>query len=399
MVRRQCDRTWIPTIEPIGSDGPDGIGYDQRRMADVRLKRYLSEQRMAGSLAQLGEDYDGFLQGLKDRIRAAQVKAALSVNRELVLLYWHIGREILQRQQQQGWGARVVDRLAKDLKRDFPDMTGFSSRNLKYMRAFADAYADEADLQVMAQIPWGHNVRLLESVKDPVQRRWYAQETVEHGWSRNVLMAQIECGLYDSQGGAVTNFERTLPPTQSDLAQNLIKDPYQFDFLTLTADVQERDLKKTLTQHIRDFLLELGVGFAFVGSEYPIKVGNKDYQVDLLFYHLQLRCFVVIDLKMGEFEPEFSGKMNFLVTAIDETMRHADDNPTIGMILCKSKDQTVAEYALRDVNKPIGVATHRLGRELPEPLKGQLPSVEVLEGELQVAIGSAQSPGSSAEAG
>ena len=339
---------------------------------------------MAGSLAELGDNYDGFLQGLKDRIRTAQVKAALSVNRELVLLYWHIGQEILQRQAQQGWGARVVDRLAKDLKRDFPEMTGFSARNLKYMRTFADAY-DEASVQVMAQIPWGHNVRLLESVKDPDQRLWYAQQTVAKGWSRNVLMDQIDCDLYDSRDVAITNFERTLPPAQSDLAQNLIKDPYQFDFLTLTADAQERDIKKSLTEHIRDFLLELGVGFAFVGSDYPLSVGSKDYAVDLLFYHLKLRCFVVIDLKMGEFEPEFSGKMNFLVTAIDETMRHADDNPTIGMILCQAKDQTVAEYALRDVNKPIGVATHQFGRELPEPLKGQLPSVETLEGKLQEA--------------
>jgi predicted nuclease of restriction endonuclease-like (RecB) superfamily len=342
---------------------------------------------MASSLTQPGGDYDAFLQSLKERIRTAQVKAALSVNRELVLLYWQIGHDIIERQQQQGWGAKVIDRLAQDLKRSFPEMGGFSARNLKYMRAFAAAYPDAATVQaVVSQIPWGHNVRLLDAVKDPEARLWYAQQTIEQGWSRNVLLLQIEKGLYECQGGAVTNFQRTLPKAQSDLAQSLIKDPYQFDFLTLAADAQERDLEKELIDHIRDFLLELGVGFAFVGSQYALSVGTKNYALDLLFYHLQLRCFVVIDLSMGDFEPEFSGKMNFYVTAIDETLRHPDDQPTIGIILCKSKDQTVAEYALRDVNKPIGVATHRLGRELPEAFQGNLPTAEALEQELATAL-------------
>lgn len=331
------------------------------------------------------DNYRRFLQSLKDRIRSAQVKAALAVNQELILLYWQIGREILDRQQQEGWGTKVIDRLAKDLKRDFPDMTGFSARNLKYMRAFADAYPNgQLVQQVLSQIPWGHNVRLLDALKDPEERLWYARQTIEHGWSRNVLLMQIEQGLH-KQRAAVTNFERTLPPDQSDLAKNLLKDPYNFDFLTLAADAQERDLEQSLLSHIRDFLLELGVGFAFVGSQHPIQVGSKDYAIDLLFYHLKLRCFVVIDLKLGEFEPEFSGKMNFLVSAVDDLLRHPDDQPTIGMILCKSNDATVAEYALRDVNKPIGVATHQLGRNLPDNLQGTLPTVQELEQQLDKA--------------
>ena len=330
------------------------------------------------------DNYRQFLQSLKDRIRSAQVKAALAVNQELIVLYWQIGREILDRQQQEGWGTKVIDRLAKDLKRDFPDMTGFSARNLKYMRAFADAYPDAHLVQqVFSQIPWGHNVRLLDTLKVPEERLWYARKTVEHGWSRNVLLMQIDQGLHHQTSAAITIFERTLPPEQSDLAKNLLKDPYNFDFLTLAADAQDRDLEHSLLMHIRDFLLELGVGFAFVGSQYPIQVGSKEYAIDLLFYHLKLRCFVVIDLKLGEFEPEFSGKMNFFVSAVDDLLRHADDQPTIGMILCKSNDATVAEYSLRDVNKPISVATHRLGRELPENLQGTLPTVEELEEQLE----------------
>ncbi|MEA5466483.1 PDDEXK nuclease domain-containing protein [Leptothoe sp. PORK10 BA2] len=341
---------------------------------------------MANSLTP--DNYRQFLQSLKDRIRSAQVKAALAVNQELILLYWQIGREILARQQQEGWGTKVIDRLAKDLKRDFPEMTGFSARNLKYMRAFADANPDGALVQqVFSQIPWGHNVRLLDVLKDPEERLWYARQTIANGWSRNVLLLQIEQGVHHQPGpsAAITNFERTLPPAQSDLAQNLIKDPYNFDFLTLAADAQDRDLETSLLNHIRDFLLELGVGFAFVGSQYPIQVGTKDYTLDLLFYHLKLRCFVVIDLKLGEFEPEFSGKMNFFVSAVDDLLRHPDDQPTIGMILCKSNDATVAEYSLRDVNKPIGVATHRLGRQLPADLQGTLPTVEELEQQLENA--------------
>lgn len=338
---------------------------------------------MAKKLSQIG-DYDNFLRGLKERIRSAQVRAAIAVNRELVLLYWHIGREILDRQQQQGWGAKVIDRLAKDLQKEFPDIKGFSSRNLKYMRSFAESYPDEQIVQqAAAQIPWFHNCVLLDKVKDLDERLWYIQQTIEYGWSRNILVHQIESGLYQRSGGAITNFDRALPKPQSELAQQLVKDPYHFDFLSLGKEAQERDLERALIEHIREFLLELGVGFAFVGSQYHLEVEGEDFYIDLLFYHLKLRCFVVIDLKMSAFQPEYSGKMNFYISAVDALLRHADDKPTIGIILCKDKKKTIAEYALRDINKPIGVSTYHVDHTLPEALQGSLPTVEQLETELE----------------
>lgn len=339
---------------------------------------------MTDVLAWQSPEYQQFLHGLKDRIRQAQVQAALSVNRELVLLYWQIGREILERQANQRWGSKVIERLAQDLRSEFPDMKGFSPRNLHYMRAFADAYPESGVVQqVVANLPWGHNVRLLDALDTVEERVWYARQAIANGWSRNVLLMQIENQLYAKQSQATTNFERTLPSAQSDLAKSLIKDPYNFEFLTLAPDVQEQDLKKALVDHIRDFLLELGVGFAFVGSQHRLDVGGEEFYLDSLFYHLKLRCFVVIDLKMGSFKPEDSGKMSFYVSAVDDLMRHADDHPTIGIILCKSKNETIAEYALRDLQKPIGVSTHRVATELPEALKGGLPSIEVLEEELK----------------
>ena len=329
------------------------------------------------------DNYEVFFKDLKTRIRQAQIKAALAVNQELIILYWQIGREILARQQQEGWGAKVIDRLAKDLKREFPDMKGFSPRNLKYMRAFAEAYPDQAIVQeVLAQIPWYHNQALLDKLKAPDERLWYAQGTLENGWSRNILVMQIESNLFKRQGGAVTNFERTLPPVQSDLAQQLIKDPYNFDFLNLTSATQERELEKALVERIRDFLLELGVGFAFVGSQYRLEVSGNEYFMDMLFYHLKLRCYVIIDLKVTEFRPEYTGKMNFYVAAVDDLLRHPDDQPTIGIVLCKSKNKTVAEYALRNVNTPIAVTTH----SLPDQLKANLPTIEQLEMELDAVV-------------
>lgn len=329
------------------------------------------------------ENYDDFLRDLKERIRSAQVRAALSVNRELVLLYWQLGQDILTRQRQQGWGAKVIDRLARDLQKEFPDMKGFSPRNLKYMRAFAEAYPNEQIVQeVLAQITWYHNIALIEKLKSPEERLWYAHKTVEHGWSRNVLVHQIETGLHRRLGAALTNFDRTLPKPQSDLAQQLLKDPYNFDFLSLGEEVQERDLERALVNHIRDFLLELGVGFAFVGSQYHLEIEGDDFYIDLLFYHLRLRCYVVIDLKMKEFQPEYSGKMNFYISAVDDLLRHSDDQPTIGIILCRGKKKTVAEYALRDLNKPIGISTYKLKDSLPQTLQGNLPTLEQLEIEL-----------------
>ncbi|OUC11732.1 MAG: hypothetical protein B0A82_26425 [Alkalinema sp. CACIAM 70d] len=329
-------------------------------------------------------DYETFLRELKEQIRLSQMRAASAVNRELVVLYWQIGKAILARQQEQGWGAKVIDRLAKDLKRAFPEMAGFSRSNLTSMRAFAEAYPDEQVVQQwVGRIPWGHNVRILEAVKDQQERLWYVQQTIEQGWSRNVLVHQMESGLYRRTGGAITNFEQVLPQPQSDLAHQLLKDPYNFSFLSLSRDVQERDLERALVDHIRDFLLELGVGFSFLGCQYPIEVSNKEYRLDLLFYHVRLHCYVVIDLKMGEFEPEFSGKMAFYVMAVDNLLKTAVDNPTIGIILCKTKDKTTVEYALQPMQTPIGVATYRLQNTLPEPLQGSLPSVEQWEAELK----------------
>jgi predicted nuclease of restriction endonuclease-like (RecB) superfamily len=338
------------------------------------------------------DSYGQFLAELKSRIQAAQLRASLAVNRELVLLYWQIGRDILDRQEREKWGARVVDRLAVDLKRSFPDMKGFSPRNLKYMRAFAEAWPEEPIVQaVLAQITWYHNVAILEKLTTSEDRIWYAKATIRHGWSRNVLVHQIEAGRLHRQGKAVANFDRTLPAPQSDLARDITKDPYNFDFLTLGDDAHERDLERGLLDHLRQFLLELGVGFAFVGSQYRLTIGNEDFFIDLLFYHLKLRAFVVVDLKMRAFEPEFAGKMNFYLSAVDDLLRHSDDQPSIGIILCKTRDRFVAEYALRDINKPIGISEYRLAENLPEKLKGNLPTIEELESELGTA--SAKEPG------
>ncbi len=332
----------------------------------------------------LPQGYASLLNDLKERIRAAQVRAAVAVNRELVLLYWCIGRDILVRQKERGWGSKVIDRLAADLQREFPEMTGFSPRNLKYMRAFAEAWPDESIVQqLVAQIPWGHNVRILDYVKDTPEREWYVRATIQNGWSRSVLVHQIESGLYHRQGKAATNFTRTLPSPQSELAQEMVKDPYNFEFLALAEEARERDLERAVIQQLRDFLLELGVGFAFVGSQYPIRVGGEEFRIDLLFYHLRLRCFVVLELKMTQFQPEYSGKMNFYLSAIDDLLRHPDDQPSIGIILCKTKNQVVAEYALRDLRKPVGVSEYRLTPTLPKNLQASLPTVDELKTELK----------------
>jgi predicted nuclease of restriction endonuclease-like (RecB) superfamily len=329
--------------------------------------------------------YDDFLRDLKDRIRTAQVRAALSVNRELVLLYWQIGRDILQRQQQQGWGAKVIDRLSADLRQAFPEMKGFSPRNLKYMRTFAEAWPDEEFVQqAAAQIPWFHNCVVLDKLSDYQERKWYVHKTIENGWSRNILALQIETRLYHRQGKAITNFARTLPPLQSDLTQQLLKDPYNFDFLTLGDEAHERDLERGLLNHVKDFLLELGKGFAFVGSQYRLDVGGQEFFLDLLFYQLQLRCFLVLDLKWCGFKPADLGQMNFYLSAVDDLLRHEGDQPSIGLILCKTKNKIVAEYALRDTNKPIGISEFRLTEILPEELQSSLPTIEELEARLSV---------------
>ncbi|WP_019503260.1 YhcG family protein [Pleurocapsa sp. PCC 7319] len=343
------------------------------------------------------DNYDNFLRSLKERIRTAQVRAALAVNKELVLLYWQIGKEILERQSQEGWGAKVIGRLAKDLKAEFPEMKGFSSRNINYMRAFADTYPDEQIVQqLVAQIPWGHNVRILDSVKSQDERIWYIQQTIENGWSRAVMEHQIETKLYQRQGKAITNFDQALPQPQSELAQQILKSPYNFDFLSLGKEAQERDLERALIAHMRDFLLELGVGFSFVGSQYALKVAEQEFRIDLLFYHLKLRCFIVIDLKMGKFEPAYSGQINFYVNAVDDLLRHPDDQPTIGLVLCKSKENTIVEYSLRGISTPIGVSTHSI-EQLPEQLQESLPTVERLQQELNEAAAEIEAKSSNSE--
>ncbi len=370
--------------------------------------------------------YAPLLADLKARVRAAQVKAAVSVNRELILLYWHIGRAISQARLAGGWGANVVERLAKDLAAEFPEMSGFSYTSVKRMRAFAEAYGaieigpqtvgqlttsefgDELSPQPVGQLPgtiveqaarqfadepphplsllsWGNNILLLEKLKDPATRLWYARMTLEHGWSRAVLTVQIESRLHERSGKAITNFDRTLPPAQSDMAREALKDPYTFDFLTLGEAAHERDLERGLVEHVQALLLELGAGFAFVGRQVPLEVGDEDFYLDLLFYHLRLRCFVVVDLKMKPFEPEFAGKMNFYLSAVDDQMRHKDDAPTIGLLLCKdARNKVKVEYALRDVKKPIGVAEWqtRLVESLPKKLQGSLPTIADIEREL-----------------
>ncbi len=365
-------------------DDPNGGSVGR---ADEVLPQAQGE-KVQQPVAQLPEGYPGLLEDIKARVRSSRVKAALAANSELVLLYWHVGRAILERQQEEGWGAKVIDHLSRDLRREFPDMRGFSPRNLKYMRSLAQAHTDGMIVQeVLAQITWYHNIALLEKTKDPAERLWYAHQTLQHGWSRNVLVHQIESDLYHRQGQAITNFDRTLPPPQSDLAQEALKDPYVFDFLSLTDGARERELHRALVQQIRDFLLELGVGFAFVGSQQHLEVGGEDFYVDLLFYHLHLRCYVVIDLKIGQFQPEHAGKMNFYLSAVDDLLRHAEDQPSIGLVLCKARNRVVAEYALRDMHKPMGVAAYRL---LPDEIKASLPSPEQLEAELREGAGSDQ---------
>jgi len=351
--------------------------------------------------------YGPLLAELKARIRTAQLRAATSVARELNQLYWEIGSAIARAQESKGYGKQVVERLAADLQTEFPGMSGFSPQNVWFMRSFFLAWSGSAANSLtavrdsgspdslagvrvfpagsppnaVADLPWGHNRSLLTKLKKPAERIWYAKAALQHGWSRAVLTVQIEMQAHKRLGKAVTNFASTLPPPQSDLAQQVLKDPYTFDFLTLSADARERELEHGLTEHIQKFLVELGVGFAFVGRQVHLEVGGEDYYLDLLFYHLKLRCFVVLDLKMEAFKPEFAGKMNFYLSAVDEQMRHAADQPTIGLLLCKEKNRLTVEYALRDVKKPLGVAEWktRLVESLPKQLRGALPSVKDLE--------------------
>jgi len=380
----------------------------------------------------LPADYPSLLASIKQRIRTAQVRASLSANAELIRLYWDIGRAIAERQRHQGWGSGVIPRLARDLHNELPEVKGFSERNIKLMTQFYRQYpsletigqpvvaqlspascakqlnaGDDTRVvaaisllagtelssdqvvaivqPLVAQLPWAHNVVLMQKVKALSTRLWYMRQTLSEGWSRDVLAQMIDSGAHLRQGKAITNFDQQLPPSQSDLAIQTIKDPYIFDFLTLEEPFHERELETGLLVHVEKFLLELGQGFAFVGRQYHLDVGREDFYLDLLFYHLRLRCFVVVDLKKGPFKAEYAGKMNFYCNVVDDRLRHPTDQPTVGLILCQDKNRLVAEYALKGVNKAIGVSEYRLTRALPARLKSSLPSIQEIEAELSTS--------------
>jgi predicted nuclease of restriction endonuclease-like (RecB) superfamily len=328
--------------------------------------------------------YASLFSQLKEKVFYSQQKAIRSVNKELVLLYWEIGNIILENQSQKGWGSKIIDSLSYDLKKTFPDMKGFSVRNLKYMRQFAATYTDNTIVQeLLAQLSWYHNLTIIQKVKDEDVRNWYVYKTIENGWSQSVLLHQIESDLYTrSKNKKITNFTQTLASPHSELVQQTLKDPYVFDFLTLTEKAQEKDIEEQLVKHITKFLLELGSGFAFVGNQYKIETENKEYFIDLLFYHLKLKCYFVIELKSVEFKPEFVGKLNFYLSAIDDLVKSETDNPTIGLILCKTKDKIEAEYSLRDMNKPMGISEYQITKSIPAELKLNLPSIEQIEEQL-----------------
>jgi len=331
----------------------------------------------------LPADYIHWLSALKRRINGARRQALLSVNQEQIRLYFDIGREIMERQKREKWGSKVIDQLSSDLRAAFPEMRGFSSRNLKYMRAFAEACPDlRIGQQVAAQLPWFHIVTLITQLGDPAIREWYAREAVTHSWSRETLNLQIRERLHLHKGAAVTNFERRLAQRQAGLATQILKDPYHFDFLGLGAEAHERDIENALIRHITRFLLELGFGFAFVGRQFRLEVGEDEFFIDLLFYHTRLKCYVVVELKANAFKPEHAGQLNFYLSAVDSQIKESDDAPTIGLLLCRSQNRLVAEYALSGIDKPIGVAEYQLVRALPEPLDTNLPSIEDIEAEL-----------------
>ncbi len=354
------------------------------------------------------EHYPVLLASIKQRIRQGQTRAMLAVNAELIRLYWEIGQMLDARQQIEGWGAAVIPRLARDIRNELPEVKGFSERNIKRMLAFFREYralVPQAVAQAAGEVPqpvalflpellfalpWGHHLMLMERVKDVAAREWYMRATLAQGWSRNVLQMQIETGAHVRQGKATSNFTSRLPPPQSDLAQQTLKDPYLFDFLTLEEPFHERELETGLIGHLERFLLELGRGFAFVGRQYHIDIGEQDFYIDLLFYHLRLRCYVVVELKRGAFKPEYAGKMNFYCSVVDELLRHEADAQTIGLILCQQRNAVVAEYALRGMDKPIGVSTFELTRALPADLESSLPSIERIERELGVGGESVQ---------
>ncbi|MFV0593088.1 MAG: YhcG family protein [Draconibacterium sp.] len=335
-----------------------------------------------------GSEYTDWLVKLKGRIKQTQLKAALSANRELIFLYWEIGKELHEKQETEGWGNSVVDKLEKDLAAEFPDLKGFSRRNLFYMKGFYLFYHNKFEKvqQLVAQIPWGHNILIFSKSGTINEALFYLSETIENNWSRSILDMQIGTDLYKSQGKAITNFSKALPKPGSDLAHQSLKDPYLFDFLTLKKDADEQNIEDQLTKHITRFLLELGTGFAFIGRQYKLEIGDKDFYLDLLFYHTKLRCYVVVELKAKSFKPEYAGKLSFYLSAVDDKLKTGSDNPTIGIVLCKDKNKIEAEYALRGISQPIGIAGYELSKSVPDKIKSNLPTVEELEKELSSTI-------------
>ena len=333
-------------------------------------------------------NYAAWLESLKTHIRTARVKANLAVNKELVLLYWRLGKEIVHQRGAQSWGSKVLENLALDLRSEFPEMKGLSLTNLKFMARFAEAWEEDSiGHQLGAQIPWRHNVTIIDKIKDRPTREWYIKKTIENGWSRSVLVMQIESQAHMRLGAAQTNFVNTLPAPQSDLARDLIKDPYIFDFLGLLEPTNERQIEKALINNLKDFLIELGVGFAFVGSQYRLEVVGQEFFIDLLFYHTRLHCYVVIGLKNTDFKFEYTGQLNGYLAMVDDLVRDkARDAPTIGLLLCKNKEHTIVEYALQGMNKPMGVSSFRTSPELPKELAGLLPSIESLTEQLDAQV-------------
>ncbi len=328
-------------------------------------------------------DYLAFIKDLKQKVQTSQLKAVRTVNTQLISLYWELGKLITEKQKTAGWGDAVIDQVAKDLTRELGGLKGFSRRNLYYMRRFYQFYnsQDKFVQQAVAQIPWGHNIEIIQKIKEPATALWYVHKTLESNWSRNVLALQIKSRLFErhTEKTSIDNFSECLPLPNSDLARESLKDPYVFDFLDLGEEAHERAVENALIDHLTRFMLELGKGFAFVGRQYHLEVGEQDFYIDLLFYHLKLHCYVVMELKSGPFKPEYAGKLNFYLTAVDEQVKAPEDGPSIGLILCRDRDNLVAEYALRDLNKPIGVSRYELSASLPEELKDSLPTVEEVE--------------------
>jgi predicted nuclease of restriction endonuclease-like (RecB) superfamily len=336
------------------------------------------------SLTKKHTEYINWVNELKTLIQRTQIKASISVNRELMSLYWTIGKSISEKVNTANWGSSVVEELSKDLKEEFPNQKGFSRSNLFSMKKWFEFYSQsEIDIekiqQLVGQIPWGHNVVIISKSKNIEEAIFYSNKTIENNWSRSVLLHQIELNLYERHGKAITNFTETLPTPHSELATETLKDPYKFDFLTLQEKALEKDIEIQLVKHITSFLLELGTGFSFVGQQVPVKIDNQDFYIDLLFYHIKLKCYVVVELKAIEFKAEFAGKMNLYLSAIDDSLKTKAENPTIGLLLCKSKSKIIAEYALRGMTQPIGIAEYEINNAIPKEIKTELPTIEEIE--------------------